>query len=241
MCTSSGVTSHMIAATEPGREGREDLRTTCATNTAFVPLRSPAEKAGKTPMRRRVRVRVRHAATEPGREGREDTRPARGRGGVQAPLRSPAEKAGKTWSWRCWSSRSSGRYGARPRRPGRRAKLRNVQRQADEGARPRRPGRPRAPTPGAVRPAGRYGARPRRPGRQTYTLGTQVGVPTGRYGARPRRPGRRTPPAQPSPPCTPRSCVRRRPAGGRVTLYCARRRSTCFPGNPSAIPENQPP
>ena len=85
------------------------------------PLRSPATKAGKTAFGERWAASPRRAATEPGHEGREDVddvRVPRPRGDV--PLRSPATKAGKTAAAGGGRERRrAGRYGARPRRPGR--------------------------------------------------------------------------------------------------------------------------
>ena len=132
------------------------------------PLRSPATKTGKTRSGRSDRDSYLPAATEPGHEDREDARARHRR--PRPPRR---------------------RYGARPRRPGRRVATAARRRAPIRryGARPRRPGRPAGVPDHSRTRRRRYGARPRRPGRPAGVAVTPTGRP-GRYGARPRRPGR---------------------------------------------------
>ena len=84
-------------ATEPGLDGREDIDRAEALAASAAPLRSPASTAGKT------------------------ARTCRPAGRRECPLRSPASTAGKTCAVPVRDACAvTARYGARPRRPGRR-------------------------------------------------------------------------------------------------------------------------
>ena len=85
-----------LAATEPGRDGREEpTKTAVSGSSPEMPLRSPAAMAGK---RRTFGV-----VPVPG----------------QSPLRSPAAMAGKRARPIRSGTTGASRYGARPRWPGR--------------------------------------------------------------------------------------------------------------------------
>ena len=66
------VDTALRAATEPGRDDREDRRILDAHPIEYRPLRSPVAMTGKTPVCDPRGPLVPVAATEPGRDDRED-------------------------------------------------------------------------------------------------------------------------------------------------------------------------
>ena len=184
----------VAAATEPGRDGREEFLMVFMGTSWTLPLRSPAAMAGKRLGLLVGQLLAGGAATEPGRDGREEAFVHFGQAGDDQPLRSPAAMAGKRVGVPAGgvveqlAATEPGRDG-REEGPAGDQCDRGGQQAATE---PGRDGREEPPgtlaVPAACRTR-RYGARPRWPGRGRAT-GPCPRPWCRRYGARPRWPGR---------------------------------------------------
>ena len=181
------------AAMEPGLVGREDIgdraRVAAGVLAAMEPGLVGREDVG---LDRLDDDALAGAAMEPGLVGREDVVGVMPSGAMPySPLWSPASSAGKTMNRGSDVRRGRCRYGARPRRPGRRS---------TSPAPPRTlwplwsPASSAGKTRDAARGAGRGVAAAMEPGlvgrEDAAASSAATATPPCRYGARPRRPGR---------------------------------------------------